>query len=505
MVKTTRYINKVKSLSKKARLLFLSLFFAVTAPVIAWACHPGCCVTEVIPVHIITREVIRNEHRHLQQEVFGETFGIPGFRDDLIVPDGFFRLRHHERWLAFTFFEDHILPDLMMMTEQLATVMMEQMFIVGTFLDAKMQQETQLLFQKLTARAHKDYHPTFGMCEIGGNTRSLGAAEMNAGLSQMVLNKQFLDRQVGRGASVGAGGPSSDRQSDAGGFPTTHNRLGHFIHNTCDDNDLNKLPGRVDTGMFLCAQLPPPNLGWSNRDIDWNNTVMSPRVVNVDYDASIAYNFDSSSDNERLFQMSNYLYGHDVFTRPEGTLLQYERNHDNFLRSRAVTAKRSVAQTSFNSIVGLKSRGTTIEDLPGSRLYSSEETFDYVRFFMVELGFPLDDPVPYRQYLYHKNEAVEPPGAPDPERDELSYYAQMELLAKKIYQRPEFYTELYDKPANIKRKSAAMQAIKLMLDRDIFESQIRSEAIMSMILEVQVTYEQQNVENILALMKEKTR
>ena len=63
-----------------------------------------------------------------------------------------------------------------------------------------------------------------------------------------------------------------------------------------------------------------------------------------------------------------------------------------------------------------------------------------------------------------------------------SYYAQLELLAKKIYQNPDFYANLYDKPANVKRKRVALQAIELMLDRAIYESQIRQEMAASVLL-----------------------
>src|SRR5690348_12723839 len=62
-------------------------------------------------------------------------------------------------WFVGTFLEDHILPAMMMMAEQLTAVSMKQTEIIGTFLDAKHQMETQQVFQRLAARAHKDYHP----------------------------------------------------------------------------------------------------------------------------------------------------------------------------------------------------------------------------------------------------------------------------------------------------------------------------------------------------------
>ena len=63
-----------------------------------------------------------------------------------------------------------------------------------------------------------------------------------------------------------------------------------------------------------------------------------------------------------------------------------------------------------------------------------------------------------------------------------SYYAQLEILAKKIYQNPDFFAGLYDSPANVERKSVALKAVELMLDRAIYESQIRQEMATSVLL-----------------------
>jgi hypothetical protein len=66
--------------------------------------------------------------------------------------------------------------------------------------------------------------------------------------------------------------------------------------------------------------------------------------------------------------------------------------------------------------------------------------------------------------------------------EQPSYYAQLEILAKKIYQNPDFFSGLYDSPANVERKSVALKAIDLMLDRAIYESQLRQEMATSVLL-----------------------
>ena len=67
--------------------------------------------------------------------------------------------------------------------------------------------------------------------------------------------------------------------------------------------------------------------------------------------------------------------------------------------------------------------------------------------------------------------------------DNPSYYSQMEMLTKIMYQHPNFYTNLYDKPANVDRMNASMQAIGLIQQRDRHESQMRQEMLISQLVE----------------------
>ena len=98
-----------------------------------------------------------------------------------------------------------------------------------------------------------------------------------------------------------------------------------------------------------------------------------------------------------------------------------------------------------------------------SSLAPTADTTEFLGAILTELGVP---PADINQMI-----GVEP-----------SYYAQLELLAKKIYQNPDFYANLYDKPANVKRKSVALRAIELLVERAIYESQIRQEMVTSVLL-----------------------
>jgi hypothetical protein len=127
---------------------------------------------------------------------------------------------------------------------------------------------------------------------------------------------------------------------------------------------------------------------------------------------------------------------------------------------RSIAAKRSVAQHSFNEIAGLKVAGTPET---GKLNPSKSTTAKYLGEVLKNLGVP-------------DSEVTVMIG------EQPSYYAQLEILAKRLYQSPDFYSNLYDKPANVARKGAALQAIELMVDRESYESQLRREMILSVLL-----------------------
>jgi hypothetical protein len=71
----------------------------------------------------------------------------------------------------------------------------------------------------------------------------------------------------------------------------------------------------------------------------------------------------------------------------------------------------------------------------------------------------------------------------------------MEILTKKVYQNPDFFTSLYDTPANVDRKLVSLQAIKLMQKFDLFKSFLRNEASFAVLLELAVVDLQREIED----------
>ena len=364
----------------------------------------------------------------------------------------------HKKFLEDTVFKGYILPAMQGMTDQLTAVGMQQTGIIGTFFDGKHQMETQRLMQNLQARAHKDYHPSMGMCEFGSNVKSLAASERKSEVSAIVLAKRAIDRQLGAANSSASQGVAQDINA----------RIDQYKDTYCDtaDHGLNGLAAfcsRSDDSIDKEKENPAAFRARKNKDIDFVRTVALPWTVQADFTDG-----DLQDDEEDILALASNLYSHNVFARPSAESLpagddtKRDVQRQIYLNMRAITAKRSVAQNSFNAIVGMKTEGSG-----GSK--------EFMTGILEELGLDASNDIP---------ELI---------GEKPSYHAQMELLTKKIYQNPDFYTNLYDKPANVSRKGVAMQAIGLMQKFDMLKSTLRKEASLSVLLELAVIDEQKDI------------
>ena len=392
-----------------------------------------------------------------------------------------------ETWMISDLFEDNILPAMMLMTQQLTVVAMSQVQIFGSFLDAKHQLETQRLFQRLQAEAHKDYHPSVGMCEFGSAVKSLAASERKGEITALTLGQRSIGRQLGSPNTSAVYGPGLDKEG----------RLIQFRGVYCNPRDHNN-------GLWEMCRGEDPVTGASgesdmiraryNKDIDYARTVDFPWTLDVDFtDTDIdgaatgtpqTRNLQITQDERHIFALASNLYAHDVFVRPDaadlappgdGSVKAYLTDIQKaYMDVRSLVAKRSVAESSFNAIVGMKSAGTA-----GSR--------DYLVAMLVDLG--IVDPDAPDDQAAAEAEILRLLG------ENPSYYAQMGVMTKKWLQNPNFYTNLIDKPANVQRKGVALQAIGLMQKFDMLKSYLRSEASLSVLLELAVMDLQDDVEN----------
>jgi len=344
------------------------------------------------------------------------------------------------------FLKDNWVPPFMLMAEQLTAGMIQQVEIIGTFFDAKHQLETQRLFQQKTAEAHKDYHPSEQMCEIGTFVRDLSRSDERTKVTRNAIQNAALTRALASGdvKTVKDKAEGSDQLTRRDAY------IDHFcnIHDNANQNNL-----LCETSKHVAQQ---------NADVNFTQIIDFPLTLDVDL-----LNADITRDERNLFAFLDQIFMNDSFPLiPRGISLQ-----DNAVKPlqemRSLVAMRSVAQNSFAHIIGEKTAGPA----------GPEAITPFIHSLLFEMGLELED---------IRNDYI---GA------NPSYYAQMEILTKKIYQHPEFISNLYDKPANVKRIRTALSAIKLMQDRDIHNAMQRREMLTSMILELKVRNEQNDLTN----------
>lgn len=355
----------------------------------------------------------------------------------------------HRRWLIKMVWEAHVLPALMLMTEQISAMAVQQMMIVGTFFDAKHQLETQRLLQEMQADAHKKFHPSEGMCQFGTNMRALAASDHKTGLNQTAISTRIQSRSLLSGDGISGSGSRDESRSRMATFKQFYcnsAEIAGAMAQICNNNDAERI----------------------NRDIDVTSIMDRAKTLDIDYG-----NPNITKDETDILALATNLYGENLFpyipeekmATAQGAYIQ--KGASAYMDIRALLAKRSVAEAAYAAQLADRTPGTG-NGLP------------YMISILEEMGFT-------------EEQAIELLG------EKPSYRAQMDLLAKMLYQTPNFYTELYDKPANVDRKIVSMQAIALMQQRDKYRSSLRREAIESVMLETMLhDLEQEMINNARA-------
>ncbi len=366
------------------------------------------------------------------------------------------RFNEYRRWLVEEFFFLAEVPQAMaLMAEQLTAVGIQQIQIIGTFFDAKHQLETQRLFQTLTAEAHKDYHPSEELCEIGTGTKSLATSERISNLGQLTFANRMMQRQLLSKDVLSGKGEISDRES----------RLRQFRSVFCNPNDN---AAHLQGPDSLCGAGGIKER--YNMDVDYTNALESKLTLDLGFGRKLS----ASADEENIYALGANIFGHQTLSVVADRFLAATDHTPRelahfYLRQRAVVAKRSVAQNSFAAISAMRASG-------------NGENAPFLKAVIHELGV--------------EERHIDPYIGESP-----SYFAQMEILTKKLYQNPKFYAGLYDKPVNVERKGAALQAIALMQDRDIYKSLLRSEAVLATLLETLIRTEHDRVSRDLSTLK----
>ncbi len=354
----------------------------------------------------------------------------------------------HEDWLKDTFWNKKLRPALSAMTNQINRGLISNTTAIGGFMDAQNNIATMTTLQTQAAETANTFAPSEQLCRFASLGQSLAASEGKAKTNRLMMVKRSQDRQLGAAGSTGAEGSNADQAV----------RIRNVTKRYCNAGDNN---GQMRT---LCRNGGEDR--FLNADIDFAGSFDSKPTLNIDLTGARQA---SSDDEQTIFALADNLFGHEVAPRPNADALKGGgRMNDSrvaFMDMRALVAKRSVAENSFNTLVGMKSQGA-----PGSK--------SFIASVLKELGVS-DQAV--LNYLG---------GNP-------SYDAQMEVLTKKIYQNPSFYVNLMDSPANVQRQYAAMQSFGLMQQRDIYDSILRSEMLLSLIVEMEIEKYQDEAQALL--------
>ncbi len=364
--------------------------------------------------------------------------------------------------------ENFVLP-LQLMTEQLTVVGMQEMTAIAMFFDAKDQLEAQREHQRLKAQAVKDYHPSGGrrhdgtnnpggqMCRVGSFMKGIAETETKMNKDHLSLSTALMANYTNLFNHGSAYGPETDFK----------NRLQQFRTTYCDPMDSSK-------GLeLLCdhdADGPGTDVGATdlrrvNADVDFGRTIEFPYTMDIDFSDT-----NDTNDEEDAVALARNLYWpvalYDV--SPE----RLNENAQYYQRARHLMALTNLAHNSYSKLVAMKASAPDPENA------AAQHGWAHMKAMMREFG--LTD-AQIEEYYGEKP----------------SYWMQMEVLTKKLYQNPDFYTNLYDKPANVERIQVALEAINLMQQRDHYEASLRREILMSGMIEDELGTDAEVLQGIL--------
>jgi hypothetical protein len=298
--------------------------------------------------------------------------------------------------------------------------------------------------QQMAESVHK-YRPSEGMCSFATNVRSLASSERQMEYNMHVMAQRSVERQMGNINSVAAEGDFADKEA----------RFSFFKENFCDTSD------NANGLKLMCGQSSPAVT--RNADMDFGGTIWGKPTLEIDF----ADGGDPSTDEKSFLGLANNLYSHEIMFRLPATYLEENKYQEAVLDMKSIVAKRSIAENSFYAIAAMKAQGSE---------NSASMTTPYMRKILEGTG--MTDPQDIDAYL-----GTRP-----------SYDAQMEINTKKRFQDPQFWIGLQDSPENVQREGAAIQAISMMQAFDTWQSYLRTEAIFSVILELENEDQQDAVE-----------
>lgn len=357
---------------------------------------------------------------------------------DSMTMDAFNNYR--KNFIMDAFYKCPVEQDLKSYVNEVQNVALAKLAMIGAFLDASILNNTLNDLQAETSKSLQSYTPSDQVCRFGTMVRSLAATDSKVDSNKRLLDEAALQRDLGKQFSAAASGGGQD----------IYTRLDIFHDKYC--NLLDNASGLSK----LCTSAPAISDINYNKDIDFVGVIDNPLSVDADL-----MNSNVTPTETAILKLSDFLYGHTQFNQriSDNSLVGSPPEQEKYHKWRSVSARRAVAQNTYNALVAMKMAGTGNSD-------------DYLLSILYQLGLSAADS---DKYLGGKSST--PTNA--------SYNAQMNLLTKQIFQDPSFYANLMESKNNVKRISASLQGIGLMQGRDTYKSMTRSEMLMALLVELE--------------------
>jgi hypothetical protein len=340
------------------------------------------------------------------------------------------------------FNRDYFNPELQRSIAAINSFTLGQSALTGATIDGQTNIQSVQSFQSATAQSLKNNQSSEALCRFASVGKSLAADDVKRRAQQILFSEIGLARSLGTEGSPAASGAVGDMGA----------RIAMFVSEFCDKKDHNNglalMCAGVEASQFASAGSP---LNRKNADINFVESISLKPTLSID----LASNTILAPDEQTIIAMSYNLYGHKAIApRFSESELQSPEGRKAFLRFRSLLAGRSLTQNSFAVMVAERAQGTGASKAHMSAL-------------LTEMGII-------------NQQDIDRVLGPKP-----SYYAQMNLLTRSLYQNTNFYGTLMEGKTNVARQSAYMSSIDLMQDRDIYHSSLRSELLLASLIELQ--------------------
>ena len=300
---------------------------------------------------------------------------------------------------------------------------------IGSYIDARNLMDTLRALQVSTSQTLVNYAPSNSVCTFGTLSRSLARTDALSKANHLAFSKIMMDRDIQKENTL---------YSNAG--IGIFSALEDFKKKYCNK----KTNGGFLDGYCQSAAATPDIL--YDRDVDFTRVFDVPLTLDADFTDSAA----ATGDKESIIALFDNLSKVQPMMSSDGNSWNPRDNSITTQDFRALAAIRTVTANSFGALVSEKVKSTS-------------QSTQYMKDIIKKLG--LNDA-----------NATKLIGA------NPSYFAQMEVMTKKLFQDPSFYANLYDGEANVDRQRVAMKAIELQQDRDFLESLRRREMLLSVYL-----------------------